>query len=278
LSEDQAERVDRESEKVDVKVKEAVNLPLGQIDVWEKNPNVMGPQAFQDLTDDIIQSGFDEPIGVFPSDKALYEEKGHDAYIEGGGRFQCWNGNHRLTVMKDLEATEIPGYVSPDLDGADVAIQVVRRNLVRGDLDPVKFTEMVNEDLFGIDPEVLARQMGFDEAREFADLIDAAGLMNEEPSKEGDKEPGESSSSSSRGGDVIDGLASMISQIMSRYGETAAQSYLCFVWKDKVHFLGAMDDKTKRQLDKLHEVMDETGENLNDVLTQMIEERLGGED
>jgi len=279
----ESELVDRPIGGVSVEIHEAVSIPLERIDLWEGNPNVMEPQLAQDLTDDIIEDGFDEPVGLVPVDEAKYVESGLGEYLSNGGRFQCWNGNHRINAMRELGSIEIPSVIRTGMTEEEKAIKVVRRNLVRGDLDPVRFAELIDTHLFGIDPEVLARSMGFLNTEELKDILDAAetgsdfleGDEGEDPS---DAEHAPGPGGGARGGDSIDGLASMISQIMSRYGDSDPQSYLCFVWKDKVHFLGMLDDRTKRSLEKFSETLSDSGQNFNDVLTEMLEERLSDSD
>jgi ParB-like chromosome segregation protein Spo0J len=256
--------------EAEAKILDPVRVPLDSIDLMEGNPNVMPELTFNDLVEDIRADGFDEPVKLIPRDMPLWERMrgGVQDYLHAGGRFVVVSGNHRTKAAKVLNMTEVPAVVQP-MSENDAAIAVVRRNIVRGDLDPARMTDLVERHFQGIDHDLLARKFGFLDPADLEALFES----RTQPDPKDDENEGEPGS----GSDPAESLASMLAAILAKHGETVDQDYIAFIWREHTHFLVALDNGTKNLVGRLAAHLERTGQNINDVLTEVLEGMLGVE-
>jgi len=224
---------------------EVHDIPVTQIhaNVW--NPNVQDDETFNMLVDEIEEEGFDEPILLVPQDREKYKED-PEAYLASGD-FTIIGGEHRWKAMQVIGNDTIPAVVKDDWDEVKQKIKTVRRNLLRGNLDPQRFTKLVNDvkRVYDVDTDVIAKEMGFPEG-EFQKFYRERKEREERVAKEVLEE-------TRRELTTIDNLSSVLNQILSEYGDTVPNGFVFFVYKQETHLMVNMtkglDDSVKRLVD-----------------------------
>lgn len=237
-------------------VMEIVNLPIEKVFPSGWNPNEQDEETFNELTADIKKDGFDEPIIVVEDDAAL-------------GTYKIISGEHRWRAMKVLGKTQIPAVVKKGWDEVAQKLKTVRRNLLRGRLNPTKFTKLINDikRVYDVDHAKIASEMGFRDEKEYwrnyrqerVNRDEAAQGILTETRKELT---------------MIDNLSVVLNEVFSQYGDTVPQSYIFFMHKKKMHLLVGMDGSLCSAVELLTGHMKETGKDANSVLTEAIHEQL----
>ncbi len=253
-----------------IRIIDPVRIPTALVDEHEQNPNAMTEAALADLDADIQTQGFDEPISVVPKELGAYEELGLEKYVEAGKRFVTPNGNHRLRVMRGNAAPEILAVLRPEWTEEEVAIQLVRRNVVHGELDGERLSALVDKHFRGMDTDILARQLGFPDAHKLEEHL---ADRNSGP---GGDEDGEKKGGGGGGGDPAQSLATMMAEIMGRFGGTVDQNYIAFIWMQQTHLLFAMDDRTRALAGRVAAHLEESGEDANELIARIFEQALEG--
>ena len=108
--------------------REIVQLSIDDIELNEWNPNIQKDTVFNALVENMEQIGMVEPIMVMPQGE--------------NGKYKIVSGEHRLEACKVLGEKQIPAYVMDDFDEDMAKFQLVRMNVLKGSLDPVKFTKL----------------------------------------------------------------------------------------------------------------------------------------
>ncbi len=245
------------------KVAETTEIGMDQLVLWEGNPNAMTDSQFSELTADIKEEGFDEPITVIPQDRELWRKLGNEAYRDQGGRFVVVSGNHRTRATRIIGFDALPAVVK-DWSLEDAAIYVVRRNAVRGELDSKKFTDLVNTHLKGQDKDLVAKKMGLD-ASEFALLYRAQEALKSEARKI-DEAAAAMMEDATREVEMVDSLSAMLAEIMNKFGTTVEHDFLAFMWKKRVHLLVKMNERTRKLVGQMSTACQEAEENINAYL------------
>ena len=241
-------------------IRRPVDLSIESLKEWEGNPNTMSTVTETDLQDDIVAHGFDEPIGVIPEDRESFHKEGFESYVESGGKFVVHNGNHRLKACRNLGYLSVPCVVHEDWSENDAAIALVRRNVVRGYIDPKKMVSLVDDHFTGIDKDILARQMGFEDDQVIFNLYDRIVEEDEDVvDSVGPSGDGDGSKNRSSRGEATESLAAMLSSIMSAHGETVEQGFMCFTWKQQSHLLVLMDDSLRNKVGLMAHHMEDRG-------------------
>jgi len=93
-----------------------------------ENPNIMDPESFRMLVNNIRRFGIDavDPIRVLKYDSTYY----------------IIDGNHRYLACKDAGLNEVPVVVL-DISIDDAYLMMVRHNIIKGNYDVVRFARMV---------------------------------------------------------------------------------------------------------------------------------------
>lgn len=127
-----------------------VDIPIDMLVDSPDNPNEQDEATFDQLVQGIREDGFDEPVHVVPI------AEGEDA-----GKFMIVSGHHRVKAARVIGMKAVPAILKPGWTGDRRQIELVRRNSLRGDMNPAKFTYLFNELIKrGKDKNVLRQQMG----------------------------------------------------------------------------------------------------------------------
>ena len=152
-------------------VKEVYKIPLSQLEANEWNPNEQSDETFNELVKEIQEIGFCDPIHVVPDTvkspdwKTLFAEGKHAEVF-----YKIIGGEHRWKACKVLDISPVPAFIHEDWDEVKQKLKTVRQNLLRGHLNDVKFTKLVNDlrTHIDIDENSMASLMGFETEAEFA--------------------------------------------------------------------------------------------------------------
>lgn len=227
----------------------AIEVPVSQIESNEWNPNSMSEDMFHKLLAEIKDTGFDEPLIVVP-------------HPEKPGMYRLVNGEHRWKAVQVLEWTHVPVVVKHGLTEGDQKTMTVRRNLLHGDLDRVKFTELVNDVInnHGIPRIDVPDRMGFLNEKDFL-----SNLVTEKT-----KQAKEMSDQAKQATQMVDNTSYLLNEIFTKFGETVPQGFLFFMHKAKMHLMVQMDKDMEETMGLLVAQLKASGQNVNDVLTKAL--------
>jgi hypothetical protein len=216
---------------------EVFDIKLDDLIESPENPNEMDEQTFDQFVQAVREDGFDEPIHVVPI------ESGPDA-----GKWLIFSGHHRKKAAGVLGLDAVPAVIKPGWTQDKVKIELVRRNMGRGAVNPEKFTKLYNELVSrGYDEAMLKLQMGITNSAEFKRLYqNAAKQMTPAQRKKLDdaKETIKS----------VDDLSATINKIFTDHGSELDCNMLVFNYgkgsKQKVYYVKC-DDPLGKMLENL---------------------------
>ena len=227
---------------------DTTHLPIVDLHPFPGNPNEQDALTFASLLEEIAVDGFDEPLAVVPRTKMIPGEPGYVVV----------SGNHRLKALKQLGYTSVDCVIHHDWDLETCKIKVVKRNMMRGETDPAKFTKIVDE-LQGFTHDQLCDMMAFKDIDHFASLYE---------SKSEPKIPVDEAGAQYE--NLIDGLSLILNQLFSEYGDTVPHGYLYFMW-GKAHHLAVMaSPRTKKLVNAIARSCEEQGKDINEALANIL--------
>lgn len=212
------------------------------------NPNEQTATTFANLVDEISTDGFEEPLAVVPRNNV---EPGLNGYT-------VVSGNHRLRCLKQLGYTAVDCVVH-DWNAEQCKIKVMRRNMMRGDADPTKFTSLVDS-LNGYTNDQLVDLMGFQDMDEFAQLYQASSFNHH------------SGGGMDKAENLVDGLLVIVNRLLSEYGDTIPYSFMVFLYGKKIHTMVQSDSETRKILNELAATCRTTGEDINGLFCKVMQE------
>lgn len=235
-----------------VKVPETVLLPLSQLVSSDWNPNEQDAATFGALVESIQTLGFVEPVLVVPL---------------SDGRYQIVAGHHRAEAGRVLGMEEVSAVVLKDFDEDQRKVAAVRMNMVRGQLNPMKFTRLFNELRAKYAPEALRALMGITSETEWNRLyrdvrksLPAAVAAKLDAAR---KEIGD-----------VEGLARIIQRIFKEHGEMLDYGFLVFEYGGQQHLVVKMTDRVKKNVDRICDDCLQERMNINDVMCRLLEHDL----
>lgn len=247
-----------------------VYIPVEDLLPDEDNPNVQKDAVFNALVENIQEIGMVEPIMVAPA----YDE--NENRIEG--KYRIVSGHHRYEACKLLDYTEVPCIIQEDFDKDMQKFQLVRMNMLRGKIDPVKFTKLFNEMAEKYGEELVKQAMALVDEQAFKKLyIDVK--------KELPKELQEKLEEAKDDIKTVDDLSRILNSLFTKYGDTLQYNFMVFTFGGKTHYWIIMDKEVKAQMDKLADMCKEkevdinlafkkmfVGTDMNDVVEEIVEE------
>lgn len=225
-------------------------LPVGLLVGREDNPNKMSPRQFDLLVDNITRVGITDPIMVRPLENGTYRIVG---------------GHHRYEGAQYLGFSEVPCTIidDPDFDEEAETFQVVRMNVIKGQLDPAAFFNMYEKMAGKYETDILQEMFGFAEAKEFAKLIaKTAKVLPPELQgkfKEAAKEI-----------KTIDGLAQLLNSLFTKYGDTLPFGFMVFDYGGRRSVWLQSSLKTLQSFDVISLRCRDEGRTLDDTLGAVL--------
>lgn len=231
----------------------AIEVPIDDVEVNEWNPNQMTEDVFNELVKEIQTNGFDEPVIT----------------VKNGDKYRVVNGEHRYRAAKQLGMGFLPIVVKLDWDEPTQKLQTVRRNLLRGELDKVKFTKLVNDVVNGqhITPSEASKKFGFTDEKKFQqNLIAERDKLNAKVAEHLDETNNQLQ--------TVDNLGFVVNEIFGQFGATVDRGYLFFMFKSKMHLMLQMDKDMEGTISLMVSHLKTSGKNANEFLGEAINDAL----
>lgn len=241
-----------------IDIREAVLISIDNLHPNAWNPNTQSDETFNQLVEEIREDGFEQPLNVVPRETLT-----GDLDVDN---FTIIGGEHRWRAAKVLGILKVPCYIHKDWDVSKQKLKTVRRNLMTGRLDDVKFTAMVKdlESTFEISAADLPKLLGFDDAREFAkhyieekDAADRSFIdaLLSEAKKESH---------------AVDAVVDVVSNIFAEAGATIDQNFLHFAYKGSIQTVILCDEPCNTAVKGMISVLKKSG----GTATEFIREAL----
>lgn len=245
----------------------AVEIEIDLIEPDPQNANTMSPQTLQALILGIQQEGFDEPIQIAP----LLDEKTGERKktADGKEKYVIIGGEHRWRGAKILEMKTIPAVIKPVTDIVSRRMAMIRRNLVRGELDRTKFTSLVKdlERRKAISADVMAQQMGFSSDKHFKQFF-------KDEKARGDSKIQAAIEDARKDMQLSDSLAHVLSEILGKWGATMPAGWVFFAHKSRLHLMLQMEPELYKAVQILCAWAKRDGKLLQEVLDSAIRNEL----
>lgn len=226
------------------------------------NPNDQEAEIFNALVESIEDIGMVENVALVKVG-ALSD---HDRErLPEGTEYIAVSGNHRVRAAFMLDPDgEIPAVVlSDDIDIGKLKAITVRMNVIRGKLDPVKFTQLFNEVADDYGREIAKSMMGFANEKAFERLYqEAKHALPPQVQTELEKSKDELK--------TVDDLATVLNTLFTRYGDTLDHSYMVFVWGGQPHLMIRTESQLRGTLKVLQDECASKDIDMNDVLRDVI--------
>ena len=256
-----------------VAVLDSVLIERSRIHPNPWNPNEQSDETFEALKREIVEDGFGNPLGLVPISRAEYvrlwsEVRGVDLDAEEweGEHFMIIEGEHRWRAGGDLGMAKMPAYIYTDWDETEQRLKTVRRNLISGDLNARKFTDLVRGLEDRLDIGMLPKLLGFDDERQFR-----RHLLVEKDAKDKSFIDG-LATESRRERFALDSIHDIVTSLFAEAAETVDQDYLIFTHKGAMVMVVMADDKLKRQLVSAARGLKDTGQTATDFFRSVLDE------
>ncbi len=196
------------------------DIPHDLLVASPENPNEQDDTTFDQVLEGMKRDGFDENIIVVPY-------VGADPALQG--KYIIVSGHHRAKAAKMLGLPGVPSKIHSNWDDMKRKLELVRRNQLRGSVNPQKFTKLYDEVIkTGLDASVVKMQMGITNDKAFQHLYKAVSANLPPAAKKKLDEAKETITS-------VDDLSGVISQIMKEHGSDLAHGFLIFSRGGKDH-------------------------------------------
>jgi len=222
-----------------------VSLDKIEFNTW--NPNKFDTYKFDELVKEVIAEGVDQPVICV---------KGKD------GKYIVVDGEHRVRAARSAGLKEIPIVVKTDWDEDKAKIETVRRNVLRGEMDKAKFTDLVNDVVANTNSPVedIVKKMALTED-EFRDLYIARADIQSKLLEEV-QVPKEKA--------LYEDVSYIVQKIMEENKDNIDKGYVYFMFKGALVCCVEMDREDKNRLYELLTNSQERGKNLNKLLVEKI--------
>lgn len=219
------------------------------------NTNKQSKHVHTELVESIQQHGFDETLIVVPR-------------TDGEAGYWIVAGNHRRRAGRTAGMLEFPCVVRADWNEVEARIQLVRRNLVRGDIDRVLFTEEVNRlsSEQGIALDMIMERMGFEDADAFAEFY--------KQEKKRERSIGSAVAGNHQANSqikMLDDMGTILSVLFEKYGNTVPHSFIVFPLGGKNHIFIQMTPALKKSLDAITTKCVADGMDINTALGGLLQ-------
>jgi hypothetical protein len=235
------------------KISEVKMIKVSDLEEFDLNPNTQDPTTFSNLVEEINLDGFDEPLIVVPNEK-------------NPSKFTVISGNHRLKASKVLCFEELPCIIKEDWSLDEQKMKVVRRNMLKGELDAAKFSKLVDSLDANYTPEQLANMMGFNST----DAFERMYLLDTELEQR--QNAAIAAQVAEKETNAIDGLGIILNRLFSEYGDTLPHSFMFFDYGNKINIMLLMNSRLKKVIEELTLKCAKEGLDINEVLSACIVE------
>lgn len=231
------------------------------------NPQEQDSEVFGQLVKSIRAIGLAETVLVSGPFQDLPECPTHGS---AHPMYKIVGGHHKVDGAKIAGATEVPCMVLPQMSDDDIMVWVVRMNVIRGRLNPWKFTRMFNNLARKYDPSVLRAKMGITSETAWKSLYkDVRKSLPPELARRLDAVRSEVHD--------VESLAVIIKRIFSEHGEQLNCRFLVFEYGGQSHVLLKMSKRASENLDRICTEAVEKKLDLNRYMNVLLEQHLPNE-
>jgi len=207
---------------------EVVEVPIEKIHPNDWNPNTMNTDVFNALVENIKEIGMVEPIMLVPDP-------------DNEGEYIVISGEHRWEAMKLLDYKTAPSIIRENFDVDMQKFQTVRMNVLKGKMDPLKFTQLFDEMAEKYGEEMTKDMMSFVDDKAFNDVY--MEVKRELPEDMQDK-----LEDSRKEIKTVDDLSRILNELFSKFGNTLDNNFMIFTYGGKVHLWVLMEPEFKELL------------------------------
>lgn len=234
-----------------------LDLPVSALEPDPNNPNQMTARAFDLLVDNLQRTGLTDPVLVRPL---------------GEGRYRVVGGHHRLEGAKYLGFDTVPCTVitDPEFDEEAATFQMVRMNVIRGKMDPQAFLKLYEKVQAKYAEDVLQDLFGFAERAEFEKLV-------KQTAKSLPKDMRDKFMEAAKDVKTIDGLARILNEIFTRYGDTVPYAFMVMDYGGQQHVWVQVSKDTMKALRLIGDMCIERERTMDDMLGRVIQAVAKGE-
>jgi len=231
---------------------EILSVDTNLIDVDPENPQVQNVETFNLLAESIKQDGFLEPILA----------------VRQGDRYLVVGGAHRLRAAQVNGIKKLP-LVVVNWDEGKRRTQMVKMNVIRGRLDPEKFTKLWTNMKAAYGEERLKKMMGLDvkevELRRLLKTVkrNLPEQMQQDLERRADKIHS------------VEDLAAAVQALYSRYGSTLESHFILFSFGGKIQMMIKASEQTFEPVSVLANLCSERKLELDVVLAKLTACRCG---
>jgi len=235
--------------------KKYIEIDIKNIEANEWNPNEMNNKKFNLLCDNIKRLGLTKPLEV----------------VKIGKKYRVVDGEHRLKACQLLGLKKILCCVL-DIDEDMQRFQTMRMNLIKGSIDPVKFTSLYDGMSKKYGKEILQDMMGFADHNEFERMYkEIRAQLPPELRKKLDETKDEIKS--------IEGLSSALNTLFSKYGHTLDYNYMWFDFGGKKNLFVECSKELWEELNKITEKCYLEKTDINEIFEKLIKiDKIGNND
>lgn len=219
-------------------------IPVNRLIPAPWNPNRMSDKVFQKLVRNIKEDGFLQTMEVVPLTGEFRKKYVPEDQDDGGEFWLIVGGHHRWDAAKLLDMEMVPVVIKKDWDEDMAKFKNVALNMIRGRLDPDRFTRLYMDMAEKYGDELVREQMALVEEKAFKSLIKDVKDGLPEPMKK---------QLESREDEIhnTDDLQRVLAEMFSKHGDTLPFSYMVFTYGGKSHLWVQTDRITKARLDEL---------------------------
>lgn len=278
-TEDEADEGE-EGEDVDAdgtpRIERAILIPIEQVEKNDWNPFEQPDETFNLLVEEMESEGFDSPAIVVPiedsktTSEIVEVEDGELAgwlVEQGNRRYKIVDGEHRWKGARVAGYEYLPCTIK-NWDERTQKIQTVRRNMIRGIVNPRKFSNLI-EDIrkrYKLGPEAAARKMGVFNEKEFKKYY----LQKRQTQAKANAKR----RSEQKAVQAVENMTATLNEIFKKSGKTVSQGFVSFTWKGEVHMLVGMDQALKRTIAALTEFLELSNLDACSFLHEAIEAKM----
>lgn len=226
------------------------DIPVDVLLGDELNPNEMKEDKFDLLVQEIQENGFDEPIIVIPHPS---EE----------GKYLIAGGHHRVKAAKQIGMDAVPSVIKESWDEDQQKLALVKRNIIHGQMNTQKFTNLYNELARKYDPQILKTMLGFTQKKEFEAVYEGVEKSLTPKQKKVLAKSKEKIKS-------VDDLTSVLHKIFKDQGSESDSSYVVFSFGGKEHHYIQIDEETNKNFKSLKTELENRNETMQSFLQRVI--------
>lgn len=240
------------------KLIQRITVPIDSLEPADFNPNKMSARAFDLLGDNMDTVGLTENVVAWKDPKT--------------GKTKIMSGHHRweMAKLKGFEEIDIALITDPEFDEEHYKFQLVRHNLIKGQIDPAGFLKLYEEVAEKYSDEVLQDLFGFEDQKQFLKLV---GAMAKNLPK--DLQP--KFKKAAKEIKTIDGLAQLLNEMFTKYGNTLDHGYMVVDFGGKDSLWVQLTAARRNSALKLAQLCIDKGRTMDDLLGGLLDMAASGQ-